>query len=331
PGKNYCYVSKDETIQAVCKMIIKISSQNHVTGDMYHANSNANSETLPNGWKKNKSRLNGSNSSQVETSHSLMNGEPRHKKLKTMADLDKHDHLTSTKIKNKNKRQAENTRASSMSEPRHKKLKTMADLDKHDHLTSTKIKNKNKRQEENTRASSMSKLLDRKSCEEVEIPTKKQKLKDQDDTPPNGMKRKLLVSRESSVDKSHEKNLNATSSRKDSKSKHFQFRATSISSKVSGSFRRASLQEVKASPVGSVSSSLLKAPNLNMVSPVAGRTISRKAHVKSSIRLEVPRKLLAREDNMQSCDIDASQSQKLGGTFKFKHKEASKFTSTTST
>nr|GEV76184.1 putative reverse transcriptase domain-containing protein [Tanacetum cinerariifolium] len=53
---------------------------------------------------------------------------------------------------------------------------------------------------------------------------------------------------------------------------------------------RASLQEVKASPVGLVSSSLLKALNLDKVSPAAGRTISRKAHAKSSIRPKVPRK-----------------------------------------
>nr|GFB87542.1 cullin, conserved site-containing protein [Tanacetum cinerariifolium] len=137
PGKNDFHVSEDETTQAVHKMIIKISSQNHVTEDTYHANSNANSETLPNGWKKNKSRLNGSNSSQ--------------------------------------------------------------------------------------------------------------------------------------------------------------------------------------------------APNLNIVSPAAGRTISKKPHAKSSIRPELPRKLLAREDNMQSRVIDASQSQKLGGTFKFKRNEASKFTGRTST
>nr|GEX64513.1 cullin, conserved site-containing protein [Tanacetum cinerariifolium] len=175
PRKNYCDVSEDETTQAVRKMNFKISSQNHVTGDTYHANSNANSKTLPNGWKKNKSRLTCSNSSQVETSHSSMDGREKRK-------------------------------------------------------------------------------------------------------------------------------------RKDLESKRIQFRATSSSSKVSGSFRRASLQEVKASPVGSVSSSLLNTPNLDKVSPAAGRTISRKAHAKSSIRPKVPRKLLAREDNMQSRDIDASQS-----------------------
>nr|GFA50367.1 hypothetical protein [Tanacetum cinerariifolium] len=62
-------------------------------------------------------------------------------------------------------------------ELRRKKLRTMAALDKHDHLTSTKIKNENERQMENTRASSKSKLLDRKSCKEVEIPAKKRKLK----------------------------------------------------------------------------------------------------------------------------------------------------------
>ncbi|GKF08641.1 hypothetical protein Tco_0042865, partial [Tanacetum coccineum] len=81
--------------------------------------------------------------------------------------------------------------------------------------------------------------------------------------------------------------LNATSSRKDLESERFQFGATSSSSKVSGSFRRASLKEVKGSPVGTVSSSPLKAPNLDKLSPAAGRTISRKAHAKS--RPEVPR------------------------------------------
>nr|GFD45122.1 cullin, conserved site-containing protein [Tanacetum cinerariifolium] len=86
------------------------------------------------------------------------------------------------------------------------------------------------------------------SCEEVEIPAKKRKLKDQDDTLPyantmkekrlntsntyiigkekplikgNGMKIKLSFSRESLVDKSHEENLNATSSRKDLEYEHF--------------------------------------------------------------------------------------------------------------
>ncbi|GJS80923.1 cullin, conserved site-containing protein [Tanacetum coccineum] len=44
PGKNYCDVSEDETTQAVREMNFKISSQNHVIGDTYHANSNANSE-----------------------------------------------------------------------------------------------------------------------------------------------------------------------------------------------------------------------------------------------------------------------------------------------
>ncbi|GJS80922.1 hypothetical protein Tco_0747463 [Tanacetum coccineum] len=105
----------------------------------------------------------------------------------------------------------------------------------------------------------------------------------------NGMKIKLSVSRESSVDKSHEKNLNATSSRKDLESERFQFGATSSSSKVSGSFRRASLKEVKGSPVGTVSSSPLKAPNLDKLSPAAGRTISRKAHAKSNVWPKVPR------------------------------------------
>nr|GEW53911.1 cullin, conserved site-containing protein [Tanacetum cinerariifolium] len=331
PGKNYCDVNT------------------------YHTNSNANSDTMPNGWKKNKSRPEGSNSSQVETSHSSMDSRQKRKRLS-----EANQQLLEKNVVNKPIDVGRND-ATVNGELRPKKLKTMTGLDQHDHLTSTKIKNENERQTENTRASLKSKLLDRKSCEEVEMSAKKRKLKDQEDTPPyantvkekrlktsntdingeekplikgNGMKIKLSVSRESSVDKSHEKNLNATSSRKDLESERFQFGATSSSSKVFGSFRRASLQEVKASPVGSpvgsVSSSLLKAPNRDKVTP-AGRTISRKAHAKSSIRPEVPRKLLARGDNMQSRDIDASQSQKICGTFELKRKEASKFTGTTST
>nr|GEY70445.1 cullin, conserved site-containing protein [Tanacetum cinerariifolium] len=212
PGKNYCDVSEDETTQAVREMNFKISSQNPVTGDTYHANLNANYKTLPNGWKKNKSRLNGSESSQVETLHSSMDGRQKRKRL---------------------------------SEANHQ-------------LLAKNIVNK-----------------------------------------PIDVGRNAATVNESSVDKSHEKNLNATSSRKDLESKCFQFGATSSSS---------------------------KAPNLDKVSPAAGRTISRKAHAKSSIRPGVPRKLLAREDNMQRRDIDASQIQKLGGTFEFKRKEASKFT-----
>ncbi|GJR62483.1 cullin, conserved site-containing protein [Tanacetum coccineum] len=307
PGKNYCDVSEDETTQAVREMNFKISSQNHVIGDTYHANSNANSETLPDGWKKNKSRHEGSNSSQVETSHSSMDSRQKRKRLS-----EANQQLLEKNIVNKPIDVGRNA-ATVNGEPRPKKLKTMTGIDQHDHLTSTKIKNENERQTENTLASSKSKLLDRKSCEEVVKPAKKRKLKDQD-TPPyantvkekrlktsntdingeekplikgNGMKIKLSVSRESSVDKSHEKNLNATSSRKDLESERFQFGATSSSSKVSGSFRRASLKEVKGSPVGTVSSSPLKAPNLDKLSPAAGRTISRKAHAKS--RPEVPR------------------------------------------
>lgn len=81
PGKNYCDVSDEETTQAVREMNVKISSQNHVIGDTYHANSNANSETMPNGWKKNKSRPEGSNSSLVETSHSSMDSRQKRKRL----------------------------------------------------------------------------------------------------------------------------------------------------------------------------------------------------------------------------------------------------------
>nr|GEY72287.1 cullin, conserved site-containing protein [Tanacetum cinerariifolium] len=350
PGKNYCDVSQDETTQAVHEMKFKISSQNHVIGDTYHTNSNANSNTMPNGSKKNKSRPEGSNSSQVETLHSSMDSRQKRKRL-SEANMQ----LLEKNVVNKPIDVGRNdATVNGKGEPKPKRLKTKTCLDQHDHLTSTKIKNENERQAENTQASSKSKLLDRKNCEEVDMPAKKQKLKDQQDTQPyantvkekrlktsnidtngeekplikgNRRKIRLWVSRESSVDKSHEKNLNATSSRKDLKSKRFQFGATSSSSKVSG--RRASLQEIKGSPIGSVSSSPLKAPNLVKLSPAAGRTISRKAHAKSSIGPEVPRKLLTREDNMQSRDIDASQSQKTWWQTWLKRKKASELTSTT--
>nr|GFC89526.1 CW-type zinc finger [Tanacetum cinerariifolium] len=54
PGNNYCDVREDETTHVVREMNYKISSQN--TRDTYHANLTTTSETVPNGWKKNKSR-----------------------------------------------------------------------------------------------------------------------------------------------------------------------------------------------------------------------------------------------------------------------------------
>ncbi|GJR17585.1 cullin, conserved site-containing protein [Tanacetum coccineum] len=261
----------------------------------------------PDGWKKNKSRHEGGNFSQVETSHSSMDSRQKRKRLS-----EANQQLLEKNIVNKPIDVGRNA-ATVNGEPRPKAKNNDRHKMSIDHLTSNKDKECNERQTKILETSRSVSYWIGKKCEEVEMPAKKRKLKDQD-TPPyantvkekrlktsntdingeekplikgNGMKIKLSVSRESSVDKSHEKNLNATSSRKDLESERFQFGATSSSSKVSGSFRRASLKEVKGSPVGTVSSSPLKAPNLDKLSPAAGRTISRKAHAKS--RPEVPR------------------------------------------
>ncbi|GJX41943.1 cullin, conserved site-containing protein [Tanacetum coccineum] len=225
PGKNYCDVSEDETTQAVREMNFKISSQNHVIGDTYHANSNANSETLPDGWKKNKSRPEGSNSSQVETSHSSMDSRQKRKRpRKNYCDVSEDE--TTQAVREMN----------------------------------FKIISQNHVIGDTYHTNSNANF----------------------DTMPNGWKK----------NKSRPEGSNSS--------------------------QKGSLARNKRAPVGSVSSSPLKAFNLDKLSPAAGRTISRKAHAKSSIGPEVPRKLLAREDNMQSRDINASQSQKLGGTVELK-------------
>ncbi|KVH91484.1 uncharacterized protein LOC112528978 [Cynara cardunculus var. scolymus] len=167
------------------------------------------------------------------------------------------------------------------------------------------------------------------------------------------MKIILPASKENSVEKSHEKNHQqdkhredrekATSrpnlrelysSRKDLESERFLLAATSSSSKVSDSCRRASLQERKGSPVESVSSSPMRALNLDKLSPAVGRNISRKGHAKiGGTGTEIPRKLMAREDDMKVHRSvqglrDTDGSQRFGGKVEPKHKEASKIRNT---
>nr|XP_043630346.1 cysteine-tryptophan domain-containing zinc finger protein 3-like [Erigeron canadensis] len=126
------------------------------------------------------------------------------------------------------------------------------------------------------------------------------------------MKIKLSASKENLVDTSHEKDTYIEKvAPKDLESKRIFLAATSSSSKVSGSCRRASFQERKGSPVGSVSSSPIISLNLGKLSP-AGRTITRKAHAESGTGIEIPRK-------------DICGSQRSGGKVDPKHKEASKF------
>lgn len=164
------------------------------------------------------------------------------------------------------------------------------------------------------------------------------------------MKIILPASKENFIDKSHEKNhqqdkhrekvtsrsnlSDLYSSRKDLESERFLLAATSSSSKVSDSCRRASLLERKGSPVESVSSSPMRSLNLDKLSPAVGRDISRKGHAKNGgTGTEIPRKLLAREDNMKVHrsvqDLrDTDAGQRFGGKVETKHKEASKIRNT---
>ncbi|KAI7744860.1 hypothetical protein M8C21_017457 [Ambrosia artemisiifolia] len=189
------------------------------------------------------------------------------------------------------------------------------------------------------------KLSDKK----VEIPAKKRKLKDWQDSQPytnmlessedrikkkdkrlktdvkestddrslnkaKTMKIKLSASKENLVDTSHGKNQQQREKincNKDLESERCMLVATS-SSKISGSCRRASLQEQKGSPARSVSSSSIRTLNQDGISPAAAKTIPRKAHVKS----EIPRK-----------DTNASQSQRSVGKVDVKPKEFSKIKS----
>ncbi|XP_076928959.1 cysteine-tryptophan domain-containing zinc finger protein 7-like [Bidens hawaiensis] len=343
------------------------------TGYSDHTNSNVNSETMTNKIKKIKSKPEGSSSILIETNQPLVekNDVVKAKRLKNKTWSDQHE--TKDKLVVSVKIHTEDTPGSMKSEPFDKKVEVPAKKRKlkdwqesqsqpyANTLESSedriKLKDKRLRTEvkestddvsfykgktmkiklsvtkENSVDTSHEKLLDKK----VEIPAKKRKLKDWQESQSQPyantlessedrikmkdkrlktgvkesaddmsfvkgktMKIKLSTSKENSVDTRHENSQ-----------QHREKITTSSSSKISGSSRRASLQERKGSPVGSVSSFSISAPNPYNNSPASGKTIPRKAHA----RAEIPRK-----------DIDTSQ--RSGGKVDVKHKEASKIMST---
>ncbi|KAI7748683.1 hypothetical protein M8C21_000332 [Ambrosia artemisiifolia] len=125
------------------------------------------------------------------------------------------------------------------------------------------------------------------------------------------MKIKLPASKENSADTNYEKNQHRykTTCKNDLESERFLVAANSSSSIVSGSCKRTSVQERTESPAGAVLSSPISAFNPGKVSLAVGKTISRKAHVRTE---------------MQRKDIAASQSQRIGGKADLKHKDALK-------
>ncbi|XP_076943545.1 cysteine-tryptophan domain-containing zinc finger protein 3-like isoform X2 [Bidens hawaiensis] len=342
-------------------------------GNSDHTNSDVNSETMTTKIKKIKSKPEGSSSILIETNQPLVekNDVVKAKRLinKTWSD----QHETKDKLVVSVKIHTEDTTGSIKSESfdktvevpaKKRKLKDWQESQSQPYANTLessedRIKLKDKRlktelkestddvffnkgktmkiklsaTKENSVDTSHEKLLDKK----VEIPAKKRKLKDWQESQSQPyanalecsedrikmkdkrlrtgvkesaddmsfvkgktMKIKLSDSKENSVDTKHEQSQ-----------QHREKTTTSSSSKISGSSRRASLQERKGSPVGSVSSFSISAPNPYNNSPASGKTIPRKAHA----RTEIPRK-----------NIDTSQ--RSGGKVDVKHKEASKTMST---
>ncbi|XP_023739192.1 cysteine-tryptophan domain-containing zinc finger protein 3 [Lactuca sativa] len=313
-----------------------------------HINSNVNSEAMP--LKKNNSRpegishlsqkrktlseanqeknmVNKSNNFAIGRHAAKVNekdvnegGDLKPKKLKSKTGSDPYDHVTSSNLK---------TEAAPHTDGYKDNLVISV-----------------KRQPESTELSMKSKLL---GTEKMEMHAKKRKLKDWEESQPSegnndriGRKEKRLKSsnneindstaikendrstlkgktmkiilpgsKENSVDRKLDKHREKVTSRK-----NLEIAATSSSSKVSDSCRRVSLQ--KGSPVGSVSSSPIRALSHANLSPSV-RTISRK----SGKGAQIPRKLLPREDNTKGISvIDASQ--RFTGKVELKQKEVFK-------
>ncbi|KAI3804649.1 hypothetical protein L1987_26352 [Smallanthus sonchifolius] len=349
PGRNNCDIGEDETTKAVQEMNLQLISQNQVslqcngsrgnTGHYDHKNINVHSETMANKFGKIKSRPHdGTSSSLIETSQASMDVQQHNRqKGKLLSEtnqllLEKKGDVKPKKLKNKTGSEQYETVTS-------KKIKTESEqlnASNGGHRPKDRLVVSVQTQTENN-------LLDKK----VEIHAKKRKLRDWQESQPhaNGledgenrikgkekrsktevkessddrclnkgktMKVKLSASKENSVDTNHEKNQQhryKITCKKDLESEQVLHATTSSSSIVSGSCKRASLQETKESPVGSVLSSPIRSLNRDKISLAVGKTISRKAHV----RTEIPRK-----------DIDASQSQRIGGKVDLRHKEASK-------
>ncbi|XP_076891541.1 cysteine-tryptophan domain-containing zinc finger protein 7-like [Bidens hawaiensis] len=305
PGRNHCDIGEEETTRAVQEMNIRFISQNQ--GSLQCNGSMGNTGISDHKNSNNKSRpLEG-------TSLSSMDGQQDYKQKSVIRTnqllLAKKGHVKPKKLKSKT--------GSEQYEPvTSKKIKTESEQ--------LNFSNRGSRPKDgliiSVKTETESTLLDKK----VEIHAKKRKLKDWQESQPHGnilensenriirkekrlktevnessddrclnkgktMKIRLSASRENSVDRCK------PTCKKDLESERFLVAATSSSSIVSGSCKRASLQEKKRSPVGPALSSPFRAPNLDKP--------SRKAHV----RTEVP-----------------SQSQRIDGKVDLKHREASK-------
>ncbi|KAK1430835.1 hypothetical protein QVD17_13876 [Tagetes erecta] len=347
PGRNHCDIGEEETTKAVQDMNFLLISQSQDTlkcnGSMGnirnpdHKNSTVHSETMANKVGKIKFRPpECTSSSMVGTSQSPMDvqqhntqkrnspsetkqlllekkGDVKPKKLENMTRSEQYEAVTSKKIKTESEQPNSSSRShrpqngllvsvkthteNNLMDKRvdiHAKKRKLKDLQESQQIASglenseTRIKRKEKRLKTELKESSDDKCLNKSKS----------------------MKIKLSVSKENSVDTNHEKYQQQgykITCKKDLGSERFLLAASSSSSLVSSSCKRASLQERRGSPAGSVLSSPTKVLNVDKDSLAVGKTISRKAHVKT----EVSRK-----------DIDGSQ--RIGDKVDLKQKEASK-------
>ncbi|KAK9077719.1 hypothetical protein SSX86_006056 [Deinandra increscens subsp. villosa] len=347
PGRNHCDIGEDETTRAVQEMNIQLISQNqdslqcNVTGgnigNYDHKNSNVHSETLADKFEKIKSRPpEGANSSLMETSHPSMDvqqhsrqkrkglsetnqpllerkGDVKPNKLKSKTEPEQYEAVTSKKIKIESEQLNSSNGGHRPKDGLVVSLKTQSESN----LVDTKVEiHAKKRKLKDWQESQPHANLSGNS--ESRIKRKEKRLKTEvmessDDRCLNKgktMKIKLPASKENSVDTNREENQlhnYKITCKKDLESERALLAATSSSSIVSGSCKRASLQERKGSPGGSVLSSSIRAFSLDKTSLSVGETVSRKAVV----RTEIPSK-------------DTNTCQRIGGKVGLKHKEASK-------
>ncbi|KAJ0802142.1 putative transcription factor & chromatin remodeling CW-Zn family [Helianthus annuus] len=329
PGRNRCDIGEDETTRGVQELNLQFISQSQgilqCNDSMVNIrnserkNSNIHSETMANKFEKSKSRPpEGTSTSLIEASHSSMDalqldrqkrkGDARLKKLKSKTGSEQYETVTSIKIKTESEQLNYSNGSHRPTDRLVVSVKTRTEsniLDKEVEIHAKKRKLKDW-QESQPHANVSENSENRIKRKEKRLKTEVKESSD-DICLNKGktMKIKLPASKENSVDTNHVKNQqhrSKTTCKKDSGSERFSLAANSSSSIVSGSCKRASLQERIESPAGAVLSSPISSFNV-------GKTISRKAHV----RTEIPRK-----------DIDASQSQRIGGKADLKHKEASK-------
>ncbi|KAK1417898.1 hypothetical protein QVD17_27033 [Tagetes erecta] len=336
PGRNHCDVSEDETTKAVQEMNFRLifQNQNNVQindcrgniGNLDHTNSNVNSETMANKLKRIKTRPEGGSSSLIETSYPSMdaqqhsrqkrkglfetnqplldkNGFVKAKKLKSKTLSDQYDIVTSNMIKCEDHRPKEGLVISANRHTENKPFcmeNNIMDKKVEIHAKKRKLKDW---QESQPCANTLESSEDRIKMKDKRLKTEVETTNDVSFNKGKTMKIKLSGTKENLVDRGREKNQQHRETiycKKDVESERSLLAATSSSSKISGSCKRASFQERKGSPVGSVSSFSSRALNPDNVSPASGKTIPRKA------------------------GIDASQRQRSGGKVDSKHKEASK-------